>query len=164
MAMTSPSCVSTGAVPIVQPFQWKFGIGRSWTARRSAGSGRRPGRVGAHVGVDLRVIYPGVTELGASPAQRLTLEEVLVKHPKLRLYVMHAGFPMLDDMLAVLYAHPQVHVDTGVIVFTQPRRCSIVTSGDRRGRIRVPRSTCHERANGRRVRQMARSRRDSRFP
>lgn len=28
---------------------------------------------------------------------------------------------MLDDLLAVLYALPQVYVDTGVIVFTQPR-------------------------------------------
>jgi uncharacterized Zn-finger protein len=29
--------------------------------------------------------------------------------------------PMLDDLLAVPYAHPQVYVDIGVIVFTQPR-------------------------------------------
>jgi len=28
---------------------------------------------------------------------------------------------LLDDLLAVLYAHPQVYVDVGVIVFTQPR-------------------------------------------
>ena len=28
---------------------------------------------------------------------------------------------MIDDLLALLYAHPQVHVDTGVIIFTQPR-------------------------------------------
>jgi uncharacterized protein len=34
---------------------------------------------------------------------------------------MHAGYPMLDDLLTVLYAHPQVYVDVGVIVFTQPR-------------------------------------------
>ena len=34
---------------------------------------------------------------------------------------MHAGFPMIDDLLAVLYAHPQVYVGIGVIVFTQPR-------------------------------------------
>ncbi|PZR32371.1 amidohydrolase family protein [Caulobacter segnis] len=51
----------------------------------------------------------------------LLLEDVLVKHPKLRVNVMHAGFPMLDDTLALLYAHPQVYVDTGVIVYTQPR-------------------------------------------
>jgi predicted TIM-barrel fold metal-dependent hydrolase len=45
----------------------------------------------------------------------------LVKHPKLRLYVMHAGYPMLDDMLTMLYQHPQLHVEVGVIVWSQPR-------------------------------------------
>jgi len=28
---------------------------------------------------------------------------------------------MLDDLLALLYAHPQVYVDVGVIVFALPR-------------------------------------------
>jgi predicted TIM-barrel fold metal-dependent hydrolase len=28
---------------------------------------------------------------------------------------------MIDDLLALLYAHPQVYVDVGVIVYTQPR-------------------------------------------
>lgn len=43
----------------------------------------------------------------------LLLEDVLVRHPKLRLNLMHAGYPMLDDTLALLYAHPQVYVDVG---------------------------------------------------
>ena len=51
----------------------------------------------------------------------LTMEEVLVRHPRLRVYLMHAGYPMIDDLLTLLYAHPQVHVDVGVIVYTQPR-------------------------------------------
>lgn len=51
----------------------------------------------------------------------LLLEEVLLRHPKLRLNVMHAGFPMRDDMIALLYSHPQVYVDLGVIDWTQPR-------------------------------------------
>ena len=46
---------------------------------------------------------------------------VLVKHPKLRVDIMHAGYPMIDDLLAVLYAHPQVYVDVGIIVYNQPR-------------------------------------------
>ncbi len=50
----------------------------------------------------------------------LTLEPVLVKHPKLRVYIMHAGFPMIDDLLALMYAHPQVYVGIGVIVYSQP--------------------------------------------
>jgi len=49
------------------------------------------------------------------------MEEVLVRHPRLRVYLMHAGYPMLDDLLALLYAHPQVYVDVGVIDYTQPR-------------------------------------------
>jgi predicted TIM-barrel fold metal-dependent hydrolase len=34
---------------------------------------------------------------------------------------MHAGYPLLDDLLVVLFAHPQVYAEVGVIVFTQPR-------------------------------------------
>lgn len=78
------------------------------------------------VGYHLGTPPPGVIYLGASKTRArmhsaLLLEEVLVKHPQLRLYVMHAGYPLLDDMLAMLYAHPQLHVDIGVIVYTQPR-------------------------------------------
>jgi uncharacterized protein len=39
------------------------------------------------------------------------LEEVLIRHPKLRLYVMHYASPLVDEMIAVMYAHPQVYVD-----------------------------------------------------
>ena len=51
----------------------------------------------------------------------LLLEDVLLRHRKMRLYVMHAGWPMADEMIALMYAHPHVYVDTGVIGFTQPR-------------------------------------------
>ena len=69
---------------------------------------------------------PGVRYLNA-PAHRaqlhsaLLFEDVLARHPKLRVYLMHAGYPMLDDLLTMLYQHPQLHVDIGVIVYTQPR-------------------------------------------
>ena len=51
----------------------------------------------------------------------LLLEEVLVRHPGLRVYIMHAGWPMIDDLLAVLWAHPQVHVDVGALAWALPR-------------------------------------------
>jgi uncharacterized protein len=35
---------------------------------------------------------------------------------------MHAGWPMLDRMLALLYSHPQVYVDLGVIGYAVPRK------------------------------------------
>jgi predicted TIM-barrel fold metal-dependent hydrolase len=78
--------------------------------------------VGIHIGTG----PPGVIYLG-SPGYRarlhsaLTVEEVLVRHPALRVYIMHAGYPLLDDLLALMYAHPQVYVGIGVIVHTQPR-------------------------------------------
>ena len=75
-----------------------------------------------HVGTGpFGVIYMGSDGYRARMHSALTMEEVLVRHPKLRIYLAHAGYPMIDDLLALLYAHPQVYVDTGVIVFTQPR-------------------------------------------
>lgn len=75
-----------------------------------------------HVGTGpFGVIYMGAKGYRARMHSALTMEEVLVKHPKLRVYLAHAGYPMIEDLLTLLYAHPQVHVDTGVIIFTQPR-------------------------------------------
>jgi predicted TIM-barrel fold metal-dependent hydrolase len=51
----------------------------------------------------------------------LRLEEVLVRHPRLRVSIMHAGYPMIDDLLALLGGHPQVYVDIAAIVATEPR-------------------------------------------
>jgi len=41
----------------------------------------------------------------------LLLEDVLLRHKRLRLFVMHAGWPRIDEMIALLYAHPNVYVD-----------------------------------------------------
>lgn len=66
------------------------------------------------------VIYLGSDGYRARLHSALTLEPVLTRHPRLRVNVMHAGWPLIDDMMALMYAHPQVYVDMGVIVFTQP--------------------------------------------
>jgi predicted TIM-barrel fold metal-dependent hydrolase len=79
--------------------------------------------VGIHTGLG----PPGASYF-SSPKYRarisnpLLLEDVLVRHPKLRLYVMHAGWPMSDQMVALLYAHPQVYVDVAVIDWAIPRK------------------------------------------
>ena len=51
----------------------------------------------------------------------LLLEPVLVRHPKLRVSVMHAGYPMADRMRALLFTYPHVYVEVGGIVYTEPR-------------------------------------------
>jgi len=66
--------------------------------------------------------YVGAAKYRMALSDPLLLEEVLIRHPKLRLYVMHAGWPMIDRMIGLLYAHPQVYVDIAVINWTQPRK------------------------------------------
>jgi predicted TIM-barrel fold metal-dependent hydrolase len=51
----------------------------------------------------------------------LQLEQVLTRHPRLRLYVMHYGSPLVDEMIAVLYSHPQVYVDIAGNNWAHPR-------------------------------------------
>ncbi len=69
------------------------------------------------VGVHLGEGPPGGAHVGGDPEYRaalgnpLQLEPVLMRHPKLRLYVMHYGSPFVDEMIALLYSHPQVFVD-----------------------------------------------------
>ncbi len=76
--------------------------------------------VGIHIGTG----PPGAAHLFPSYRARLhsalQLEEPLMKHPKLRVYVMHAGWPLLDDLLALLWAHRQVYVEIGAIVWALP--------------------------------------------
>jgi uncharacterized protein len=52
----------------------------------------------------------------------LLLEDVLIRHPKLRLYVMHYGSPFVDDMIALLYSYPQVYVDVAGDDWESPRK------------------------------------------
>lgn len=69
---------------------------------------------------------PGVRYFG-DPRYRarlhsaLVVEEALVRHPKLRVILAHAGWPMIDDLKALLYAHPHVYVDLGIICYAFPK-------------------------------------------
>jgi len=61
-------------------------------------------------------LTPATTKLKAfrmAVGDPILLEDVLLRHKKLRLVVMHAGWPFLDSMLAMLYAHPNLYVDVG---------------------------------------------------
>lgn len=67
--------------------------------------------------------YPpfGMTKMRAANGRPMLLEEVLLRHPKMRIYIMHAGWPYLDEVIALMYSHPQVYVEVGVIDWSQPR-------------------------------------------
>jgi uncharacterized protein len=66
-------------------------------------------------------VYKGFPLMRQKNNSPLLLEDVIVRHPKLRLYVMHAGYPRIDEMINMLYAYPQLYVDIAVIDWTRPR-------------------------------------------
>lgn len=63
-------------------------------------------------------LYP---KYRASLGNPLLLEELLIRHPKMRVYVMHAGMPMVDETIMLLNAHPQVYVDIAADNWGVPR-------------------------------------------
>jgi predicted TIM-barrel fold metal-dependent hydrolase len=71
---------------------------------------------------------PGGVHIIGPPAYRvrlgspLLLEEVLVRHPKLRVYVMHYGSPLVDEMIAMLYSHSNLYVDIACNNWAFPRK------------------------------------------
>jgi hypothetical protein len=86
--------------------------------------------VGIHIGIGA----PGLAYQGRpgfpphkSPNYRAAagdvtaLESVLIRHPRLRVYVMHAAWPWNDAMLYMLYMHPQLHADVSVLQWAIPR-------------------------------------------
>lgn len=72
--------------------------------------------VGIHTGTS----FPG-TPYSGSPNFRvalgnpLLLEDLLVRHPKLRVYIMHGGEPWTRETSALLNMYPQVFMDIAVI-------------------------------------------------
>lgn len=57
----------------------------------------------------------------ASLGNPALLEEALNRHPKLRLNIMHGGWPYLQETIAVLNMYPQVYTDVGAINWILPR-------------------------------------------
>ena len=76
------------------------------------------------VGIHMGVGPPGAYLLG-SPGfvvqSPMHLEPILKKHPTLRVYIMHGGMPYVEDMKALMYAYPQLHLDTGVLQMAMTR-------------------------------------------
>ena len=67
----------------------------------------------------------------------LLLEKMLARHPKLRIYIMHAGWPMLNEMIALMAIYPQVYADVAGINWLLPAQgISSVSERAGGGRLR----------------------------
>ncbi|MEW6753924.1 MAG: amidohydrolase family protein [Candidatus Latescibacterota bacterium] len=79
----------------------------------------------APVGIHIGLGPPGVANMGLphyrmSHSNPLLLEDALVRHPGLRLWVCHAGWPMLDQTVGLLHCYPQIYVDISGIGWLLP--------------------------------------------
>lgn len=79
--------------------------------------------VGIHLGEGppAAARFPGYETYRASMGSPFFLEEVLRKHPKLRIYVMHYGSPLVDEMIAMMFTHPNLYVDVSCNNWLSPR-------------------------------------------
>lgn len=66
-------------------------------------------------------IGPYLPTFRSAAGRPLLLETVLVRHPNLRVYVENAGYPYLDQMIAMMYQYPQLHADLSTITWVIPR-------------------------------------------
>ncbi len=66
-------------------------------------------------------IGPPLPSFRSAAGSPLLLEEVLVKHPKLRIFVENSGYPYLDEMIAMMYQYPQLYGDVSTITWIIPR-------------------------------------------
>src|SRR5690606_2611934 len=66
-------------------------------------------------------IGPYMPHFRSAAGSPLLLEDVLVRHPTLRLFAEHAGYPYRDEMIAVMYQYPQLYADVSTISWVIPR-------------------------------------------
>jgi predicted TIM-barrel fold metal-dependent hydrolase len=79
--------------------------------------------VGIHMGEGppATARFPGYEDYRAAMGSPFLLEAVLRKHPKLRIYVMHYGSPLVDEMIAMMFAYPNLYVDVACNDWAMPR-------------------------------------------
>ena len=65
--------------------------------------------------------YDDFPRARASLGSPFGVEDALLKHRNLRVYIMHGGYPFLEETIAFLHAHPQVYVDVAEINWMIPR-------------------------------------------
>ena len=78
--------------------------------------------VGIHTGISSpNTPYECCPKFRVALGNPLLLEDVLIRHPKMRLYLMHAGYPYLQETVALMSIYPQVYADLSAINWIIPR-------------------------------------------
>jgi predicted TIM-barrel fold metal-dependent hydrolase len=61
-------------------------------------------------------LRPCCTHYRATAARLQDVEEILVRHPRLRVYLMQAGWPYLAETVALMQSYPDLYADLGNLV------------------------------------------------
>ena len=56
----------------------------------------------------------------ASMGNPFLLEDLLARHPKMKIWVMHAGYPMLEEMIGLMGANAYVYLDISGFIWSYP--------------------------------------------
>lgn len=78
--------------------------------------------VAVHLGPGPRDVFDVRPDYRVADGDPLDLEAVLHRHPGLRIYVMHAGWPFIENMIAIMHTYRNVYVDTAFINTALPER------------------------------------------
>jgi len=77
--------------------------------------------VGIHMGTGgngmANLTRPGFR---ASLGDPTLLEDLLARHPKMKIWVMHAGYPLMEEMKALMGANAYVYVDISGMIWSYP--------------------------------------------
>ena len=78
--------------------------------------------VAVHLGPGPHDVFDVRPDYRAADGDPLELEVVLHRHPGLRIYVMHAGWPFIENMIAIMHTYKNVYVDTAFINTALPEQ------------------------------------------
>lgn len=74
------------------------------------------------VGIHMSAPGAALPDYAARFGNPLLLEPVLKAYPDLRVYLMHAGWPFLEETVSILRQYPGVYVDVSFIDWQMPRQ------------------------------------------
>jgi predicted TIM-barrel fold metal-dependent hydrolase len=65
--------------------------------------------------------FPGYEKYRPRLTSTFQLDDVLYRHPRLRIYAMHYGSPLVEDTIAMMFTHPNLYVDVAMNDWSNPR-------------------------------------------
>lgn len=74
--------------------------------------------IALHTGRGPTNIQMGYPKFRLALGDPLLIEPVLIKYPKLKIYLMHSGIPFYENTLALMDQYPQVYAGLGWVLFS----------------------------------------------